>query len=86
MSNGPVSRPRRSRYLIARIPAGVVAGRAKLGLGIGLPVVWSFMARKPVSVNAPSLPSRQEMPVAGSGNETVSIQSWFERIGISFGM
>ncbi len=26
------------------------------------------------------------MPVAGSGNETVNIQSWFERIGISFGM
>ena len=68
------------------MPAGVVAGSAKLGLGIGLPVVWSFIARKPVSVNGPSLPSRQEMPVAGSGSETVNIQSWFERIGISFGM
>ena len=26
------------------------------------------------------------MPVAGSGSDTVNIQSWFERVGISFGM
>src|SRR5690349_9666495 len=85
MSNGPVSRPRMSRYLMAMVVAAVLSGNSKLGLGIGLPVRWSFIAITPVSVKGPESPSRQEIAVAGSGSEIVIDQPALERIGVSVG-